>query len=359
MLTPRAIPVAVSTALFMVVTPTSIQAEEEPFDEELCMMCHAEMEGETHPFPDGSTIDLFVDQTTWEASVHKAEMSCDGCHVAIDDYPHPERDEPDARAYQLTLSQSCNRCHYAYFTRILDSMHYAQLEEGNRDAPTCVDCHGAHETVEHNGDRAWIDRRCRTCHEAVSDAYRESVHGHALIDSGNQDVPVCTDCHGAHEIADPNRAGFHTGSHEVCAQCHGDAALMAEYDLNPYVIETYLDDFHGTSNAVLFQEGRDPTEPLASCVDCHGVHDIQPMGHAEEARERVIPRCRACHGEVDENFAAAWLSHYQPTLESAPLVWMVKAFYGFIIPFMVVGLLLHIALHLWRAARERMEVRHG
>ena len=53
------------------------------------------------------------------------------------------------------------------------------------------------------------------------------------------------------------------------------------------------------------------------------------------------------------DFPAAWLSHYEPTPQKAPVVWGVMLFYKLMIPFMVGGLVLQIALHLWRVVVNR------
>ena len=74
------------------------------------------------------------------------------------------------------------------------------------------------------------------------------------------------------------------------------------------------------------------------------------------APSRWSPRtatCAKCHEGATENFPAAWLSHYEPTLEKAPLVWLVKVGYMILIPFMIGGLCLQILLHLWRVVVNR------
>jgi hypothetical protein len=63
--------------------------------------------------------------------------------------------------------------------------------------------------------------------------------------------------------------------------------------------------------------------------------------------------CAKCHTGAATSFPKAWLSHFQPSSEKAPLVWAVQVFYMFMIPFMVLGLVLQIALHLWRTIVNR------
>ena len=67
----------------------------------------------------------------------------------------------------------------------------------------------------------------------------------------------------------------------------------------------------------------------------------------------LVETCRKCHPDATADFPAAWLSHYEPTLTQAPLVYAVGLFYRFFIPFIIGGLVLQIALHLWRVVVNR------
>jgi hypothetical protein len=71
-----------------------------------------------------------------------------------------------------------------------------KYEAWNQEAAVCTDCHGAHDVrAIDEAQRASIPHTCERCHSAIYGAYRESVHGAALIDEGNPDVPTCIDCH--------------------------------------------------------------------------------------------------------------------------------------------------------------------
>jgi hypothetical protein len=94
---------------------------------------------------------------------------------------------------------------------------------------------------------------------------------------------------------------------------------------------------------------------VALCVDCHGIHDIAKVtgASAPAFRANLVKTCQKCHPGASANFPSAWLSHYEPSLERTPLVFLVKLFYKLIIPFIVGGLLLQILLHLWRTVVNR------
>ncbi|MCC6747941.1 MAG: cytochrome c3 family protein [Deltaproteobacteria bacterium] len=325
---------------------------------EPCLECH-EGEGEEVSFPDGSKISTGIDVAAWGRSVHSRKLGCTDCHRQLGEHPHPQRRDASARAYRLAQSQGCKRCHYAYYTRVLDGIHYAELKKGSAKAPSCVDCHGAHDTLDPRRPRLAISERCAGCHAKVARAYGRSVHGRALREGNlqaQQDVPVCTDCHGAHAIADPRRAEFRLTSHLLCAECHSDEKRMKRYRLSSAVTTTYLDDFHGRSTALYARGAGAPTQAMATCIDCHGAHDIarfDRQGTASAVRERVVVLCRRCHKTATPAFAAAWLSHYPPTLARAPLVWGVKWGYRILIPLIMSALVLHILLHLWRVRSGR------
>jgi len=101
--------------------------------------------------------------------------------------------------------------------------------------------------------------------------------------------------------------------------------------------------------------GEEHGKPMATCIDCHGSHEIRSTRRdgASEARERLQATCAKCHENATPSFTDAWLSHYEPTLASAPLVWGVDWAYRILIPLMVLGLVLHVLLHLWRVGGRR------
>jgi cytochrome c553 len=136
---------------------------------------------------------------------------------------------------------------------------------------------------------------------------------------------------------------------------------MARYGLSTKVVDTYLRDFHGMSSDLAKgkqskAERRDPGRLVAAvCTDCHGVHDIQKSKDPSSTvmSANLQKTCAKCHEGANASFPKAWLSHYEPTPGKAPIVWGVMLFYKLMIPFMVGGLVLQIALHLWRVVVNR------
>lgn len=64
-------------------------------------------------------------------------------------------------------------------------------------------------------------------------------------------------------------------------------------------------------------------------------------------------RCQKCHPGASDEFPDAWLSHYEPSMANAPLVYLINLTYKIFIPFMLIGLILQILLHVWRYAVNR------
>jgi predicted CXXCH cytochrome family protein len=181
------------------------------------------------------------------------------------------------------------------------------------------------------------------------------VHGKALIEDNNFDVPVCTDCHPSHTIEDPRTAAFRSQSVDLCSNCHANEKLMSKYNISTNVVQTYLQDFHGATVAVMSKQSKDIWVKTAVCTDCHGVHDIKMVTDAESRviKANLVSTCAKCHPDASTNFPGAWLSHYEPTLSKAPLVFLVQWFYRIMIPFIIIGLSIHIVIDLWRALTNR------
>jgi len=328
-------------------------AAETALTAEQCLSCHANPI--TGTLASGEVLSLQVKPQELARSVHGGKLGCTDCHRDIRQMPHARRAFPDRRAYTLGLYEACKGCHFAEYTKTLDSVHFAQQARGDPRAPVCVDCHGAHNVSRPNRPRQHISQTCARCHQGIFEAYRASVHGKALVEEGNGDVPTCTDCHRSHNVEDPRTAGFKLRTPELCATCHRDKGRMAKYGLSTGVFDTYVRDFHGMT-ARLQREGKaDPSAFTAVCTDCHGVHDIRPAKDPASSvmRANLAATCRRCHPGATENFPAAWLSHYEPSWRRTPLVYTVKVLYWIFIPFTIGGLLAHIGLDLWRVATNR------
>jgi len=340
--------------LLLLLADAAAPAAAQPGDRsQACVVCHGDPDLQV-TLPSGEVQRLFVDYAAFTRSVHGSRLECPDCHADMTAVPHPARPFRSRREFTIAYYEQCKRCHFANYTKTIDSVHYHALARGDVMAPVCVDCHGAHTTTRPGEPRAEISRTCAKCHEGVSRTYAASVHGRALIEEHNRDVPVCTDCHRSHDIAGPREREWRLRTPELCGRCHTDATLMQRYGLSTRVLQTYLDDFHGKTASL--QRRRSTGGAVAAlCTDCHGVHDITKTHDpaSKVMRANLVRTCRQCHPGATEEFPAAWLSHYEPSWQRAPLVYSVKLFYAVMIPLMVAGLVLQILLHLWRVVVNR------
>ncbi|RME69458.1 MAG: cytochrome C [Chloroflexi bacterium] len=309
----------------------------------------------------GEKVPLHVDPLVVENSVHGLHqiedhqytpLLCTDCHTdqARYGFPHQPVTPPDARQFTLEMSNLCRQCHEDIFERQMDSTHARALSEGKLEAAMCSDCHGSHNIQPPNQPRERISRTCAQCHAKINEEYKNSVHGAALLGEDNPDVPVCIDCHGVHNIADPTTALFRVRSPKLCAGCHADEELMAKYSISTNVFDTYVADFHGTTVELFEKQSPDQETNKAVCYDCHGVHNILPPTdeNSQVIRENLVETCRKCHPDATPNFADAWTSHYEPSLEHYPVIYLVNLFYRILIPATIGGFMVFIASDVYR-----------
>jgi hypothetical protein len=324
-------------------------------EEKYCMGCHAYKMEKT--FRNGEVLPLKVEMSTLKSSAH-GNLCCSDCHFGFSSESHVKKNFRTNRDYTIASSAMCRRCHYDKYAKTSENIHSITLKQGNFNAPTCTDCHGAHSVSYIREDRTSSARKCKKCHEAAYETYAKSVHGAALFNEHNKDVPVCINCHTAHEMKNPLTLEFHERIPETCSNCHADKNIMGKYGLSTDVVKTYLSDFHGITlefyrmqKEVLYSSAR----PIAVCTDCHGTHDItSTVGpNATVVKSNLVNNCRKCHQNATENFPDIWLSHYVPSLSTAPMVFIVNTAYKFLAPVMVIGLLMQILLHIWRYLVDR------
>lgn len=315
-----------------------------------CLACHGDPDLSL-TLPSGETLSLHIDPEALERSIHEAVgIGCRSCHVGIDSYPHPEIDFQSHRQLSRALYQACQRCHSDNYDKTLDSMHAQAAAAGNLDAPICTDCHGTHDIRPPDQPRAHISETCGQCHTAIYSDYVDSVHGTALIEEDNPDVPVCTDCHGVHNIQDPRTAQFRIESPELCASCHANPQLMGKYGLPANVYNLYRLSWHGVDVAVYKANWPTIWHESAVCTDCHGVHDIR---RTEDPASKVNPAnllttCQGCHPDAGPNWTGAWTGHHEVSRKRTPFVFYTRVFYTSFTPFVLALSAAYVALQILR-----------
>src|SRR4051812_43689204 len=210
-----------------------------------CQGCHGP--GKQLPYLAGS---LFHNEphTGYDHSFHAQAKqngaraaACLDCHTKNGDMTTilPPSD-PKSTINRANIAETCGRCHgdksvmqgsgisnqpiLAY----RESVHAKAIARGNMSAAVCTDCHNAHDIESASNQQSTIARvnipnTCGKCHATEAREFMNSIHGQALA-RGVSRTPVCTDCHGIHNILQPFEGTKATISPAVgtdsCAKCH-------------------------------------------------------------------------------------------------------------------------------------------
>ena len=259
-----------------------------------------------------------------------AGVACASCHLKHEEYPHPEKKEKPA----------CAQCHAREVEHYTRGVHSQEAKKDNAAAPGCATCHGdVHETVATRTAEARkaIPGSCGMCHDKELTEFQTSVHGKA-VDANIPDAPVCTDCHGDHQILRPKNplsSVFPTAVAETCAGCHGDLKLTQRFGLKSYTVASFQDSFHGMAA----QAGQ---QTVASCASCHGYHHILPSTDRQSSIHptNIARTCGACHPGAGERFAIGSVHSVDPKSQPLPVQWA-TLFYQLAIPGTIGLMLLH------------------
>lgn len=321
-----------------------------------CIICHQKPDL-VKELPSGIQISVTVDKKEIRDSVH-GNLKCQDCHVDVTVIPHK-----DIRIGEV----NCARCHFngnnmgipdsPMYDQFWNSIHGRKLSADDPKAPSCQDCHGGHniQPAEDPESRVYKARIPDTCGECHTDVYREyagSIHGEAILKKGILNVPVCTDCHGEHDVYSSDMSVSTTSKQNVpdtCKACHEDFALMRKFDLTTEQADTYTSSFHGV--ALQFGE-----VTVANCASCHGTHAIRTH---EDPRSSIHPdnipqTCGKCHEGANENFAKGRI-HLDPTRKESGLVYYISNFFIWLTTLTMIALFIHILLDLRRRLKERRQ----
>lgn len=207
-------------------------------------------------------------------------LNCASCHeVHATRRPH----------MSARLVQACNECHQKQYAEFAGSVHAELLASG---AMTCLSCHSTHK------DEAAIERfdgGCGSCHEDVEMVYRGSVHRFGRL-RGNEGAATCADCHRGHNVRAAGDAASPINPvniPDMCGACHGREAVIASNFVRlPITLPRYEESVHGQLN----EQG----SHAATCVDCHGSHDLQHAQQPESGinRFQVARTCGQCHPQA-------------------------------------------------------------
>ncbi len=284
---------------------------------------------------------------------------------------------PDLAARKMAQERLCLGCHLrnkavrddasstaGFIASYEHSVHGAALARGDARAPTCIDCHGAHD-ARHGFDssapvnKMRVQQVCGRCHEPESRQYDASVHGMALH-KGNKDAPACTDCHGEHGILSPKDPSSPVAaanvSARVCSPCHASVKITEKWNLPRDRTQTFADSYHGLA-------ARGGVVEVANCASCHGTHDILPSSNPASRvnRANLAKTCgtSACHPGANARFATGKVHVVSSSTDQQPLLYWISTLYVLLIVVVVGGMLLHNLLDFLRKSKNQLRIRRG
>ncbi len=335
------------------------QSPQLPANDDECLSCHSQPDL-SMTLQNGDKLSLYISADALAQSVHTTVgIGCQSCHPTLSGYPHPPVQYASARELSRVFYTSCQECHQANYDQTRDTLHnvHAQLNAaGDLKTAVCTDCHGVHDIRPSQNDRVRISKTCGKCHTDIFNQDQASVHGTALLQENNHDVPTCTDCHGVHSIPDPRLAQFRTASPEMCAGCHSNAQLMSKYGLTADVYSLYTLSWHGVD--VTVYEANWPTiwHESAVCTDCHGVHNIlktsDPASTVNPAN--LLATCRRCHPTAGPNWTGSWTGHNRVSITRTPFIFYTQAFYDVFIRVVLIVCAVYVGLQFIRATVNRV-----
>jgi formate dehydrogenase gamma subunit len=347
-----------------------------------CTDCHADISDYPHepapaPVDCGNCHPDIVE--LWQNSRHaKAFMAgnrnaagCLSCHGGNAHKIVPKSD-PNSPVAHHNVPKTCGNCHSQKLVMessglstlppfsYRESVHGRAVAEGSEKAAVCIDCHNAHEILGANDSKSSIfkfniPKTCGKCHTDIAKTFMSSVHGKA-ISRGVSQAPVCTDCHGIHNIKshiDPTSSvAAQNIARTTCGQCHGNVRLTSEFGLSSTRIKTYEDSYHGLAKRLGSAEA-------ANCASCHGVHNILPASDPKSTvnRKNLPQTCGKCHPGAGAKFAIGQVHFDAPPVGRSEQVgtkvmsWVTWIYVPLII-LTIGGMLLHNFIIWLRKARR-------
>ena len=284
-------------------------------------------------------------------------------------------DKPADIALKLAQVGLCESCHLkksavgdrtllgAKFVASFEhSAHGAALTRGIVEAANCVDCHGSHEMNQAMvaGSRVHKSRlpeTCARCHQTQTAEYNFSVHAIALR-KGNLDSPVCTDCHGEHDIlAHTNPASpvyARNVAQQVCASCHASLRLTRKYGLPADSFQTFSDSYHGLA-------ARGGAAAVVNCASCHSSHAIKSSLDPTSSvyRDNLVVTCGQCHPGANKRFTIGRVHVSPAQRQESPLLYWIANLYVVLIFLVIGGMTIHNLSDFIRKLLRKLAAQRG
>jgi cytochrome b subunit of formate dehydrogenase len=320
-----------------------------------CLACHGN-EGFAAQDAAGENRPLHVIQDRFADSVHGGR-NCVDCHTDITEVPHRKGE---------SRTVNCVTCHDSLWKAseaangtgqnarlgiVVEQIdHYRKSVHArlNREDPPrvnagCYDCHAPHYIYPTGSEqraewRLSVPDVCGRCHAREREEYATSVHGKAVLNDGNRDAAICSDCHTTHDVANPAQDDARLAITANCGGCHADN------------LETYTGTYHGQVNTLGYAY-------TAKCYDCHGSHGIL---RTDDPASPVHPdnrlaTCQKCHEGATSGFVSFEPHGTAHDFARFPTIWLASKLLLLLIAGTLVFFWIHTALWLFRELKERQQ----
>ncbi len=321
-----------------------------------CLACH--VKNDIKSSRDGRSLQVNVLELSGSKHV---KVTCAQCHSEV-------KSSKDRGCATIKSPVNCGACHADQQKQYDTSQHGELFAKADKNAPTCVECHGGHHVLGKKDDTSPIfptniPDLCGECHRDgqkaamrykgaetnITSRYRESIHGKGLFKSGLTVTATCIDCHTSHgELPADNPSSsvnrtnivhtcvkchhgmerqFENSIHAkasttstnklpVCSDCHSPHSIMRA-DQDAFKMETMslcgnchaeiAENYFDTYHGKVSRLGYSKT---AKCYDCHGAHDVLPASNPAShlSTNNVVATCQKCHPTATKGFAG-YLTH--------------------------------------------------
>lgn len=249
-----------------------------------CLTCHNDPD--LSKIRAGKKVSLYVKPEALNNSVHSS-LECTFCHseAAVSEFPHPETLAP----------VNCGDCHDVAMTDYLGGIHGAAFSKNDKNAPSCKECHGTHQIINHQDPKSKtykmnIPILCGQCHREgapvsrgynvsqhnILENYSQGTHGEGLFHKGLTVTATCNNCHGNHKIlphTNLNSTVSRKNIANTCMQCHAR-----------------IEDVHvKIINKTLWEKS---PGAIPACTDCHPPHKVELKNVLDNISDRT---CLVCH----------------------------------------------------------------
>lgn len=260
-----------------------------------CMECHSDESLSKKKA--GKKISLFVDEKIRGKSAH-AKVNCIACHTGFDpeEIPHKEKITP----------VNCVSCHNKELTK--HAFHpniMATKGTGWSDDANCKTCHGTHDVASTKvpGNIFHKDNLvngCGSCHKDVKEDFIHSAHAEAQK-RGDKNAPTCIQCHSSnitHIAAGMDSLQLKVAQAKVCMSCHVDnQEVSSKTLLGAQFVRSFEKSVHG-------QALKNGKAEAANCVDCHGSHTMNKaiVDNSPVNKMHIPETCAKCHKDIANDY---------------------------------------------------------